>query len=165
MANKIKTIVDNPSPDTDEIREAASLVDGAKQLLERVAAEQEAKADEPSGIEVSVDWNFVRHDPSDPAPYLEKEGLRQEPDKAYCWLSSDPRVHDTRLHTGAWERVAGGRVRRGDLVLAERPKAVDKRKKDELNARRRLMRNAPMRQLDNEGARTGMDTFEDRRPR
>jgi hypothetical protein len=163
--NTVK-VVDAPTPDVEEIRESVSLADGAKQLLERVASEQEAKADEPSGIEVGTDWNFVRHDPSDVAPYLEKEGLPQESDKAYGWISTDPRVHETRLHTGKWERVAGGRVRRGaDLVLAHRPKDVDKAKKNELAARRRLMRSAPMRQLDNEGARTGMETFEDRRPR
>lgn len=161
------------APEIDELRasveaaraELESIQAGAKELLERVAAEQAAKADEPSGIEVGVDWNFIHDDPSDPAPYLAKHGLEQEPDKAYGWISADPRVTTSRLNRGEWELVKGGQVKRGDTFLALRPKAVQARKEKELDARRRLMRQAPMRQLDAEGQRTGMETIEARVPR
>lgn len=138
--------------------ETNALAEGAKEMLNRIAAEQEAKADEPSGIEVGTDWGFMRADPSDPAPYLAQRDKKPEPGWANAWLNSDKRVIDERIHRG-WKPTLGGTVRRGDLVLADRPQVLQDREDAAKRERVKLFESAPTRQLDQVGQKLGMPTF------
>lgn len=164
VPKKAPETVDTPAPATPGAIDAAlaastELQAQAKQLLERVAAEQAAKADEPSGVSVVVDWNFINRDPSDPAPHLSSRGIEERKDHDYGWVSTDSRLADRRRAAG-WEPVAGGSVRRGDTVLSSRPKAIGAAIEARQAEQTRIMRDAPMRSIDQDGVKAGVRTFE-----
>lgn len=131
----------------------------AKQLLERVEAERAAKAtDEPSGVEVAVDYNFLKQDPTDHVPRLQRKEIEVRADHRYHWINRDPRRSERRLNQG-WLPVAGGSVTNGDGVLASMPEEKAKQHDRQLAARNKLQKTAHIERLEAEGARLGMEVF------
>lgn len=146
--------------DAEVVAKEAALTDlqrDASAMLDRIAAEKAAKADVPSGITVGTDYDFLKADPSDPSPYLERRGVPKRDDHAYGWLNSDSRVLGNRLAKG-WAPVEGG-IKRGDLLLASRPREIQEREEAQGLQRTRLMEKGPMAKFDNEAKAAGMEPF------
>jgi len=144
-------------------REAKAATDpvaaGAKELLERVAARTEATAAEPSGIDSVVDYDFLTADTYDPGKRLERRGLKADAGVRYHWINRDPRRVERRLNQG-WQPTAGGSIVHGDSMLAQMPEARAKRLDQGLAEKRALAKNAYLDQINAEGRRTGMETFD-----
>lgn len=158
--NTPKPKVEAP-PSADEVRakerELTALQEGATKMLDRIAAEKAAKGDEPSGIVVGTDYDFIRSDPSDPAPYLAEKGVPPRKDHAYGWLNTDSRVIGNRMAKG-WKPVEGG-IKRGDLILASRPQELQDRETQQGLQRVKLMEQGPMRTFDADARKEGVETF------
>ena len=131
----------------------------AKQLLERIAAEKAAKADEPSGVEAGVDWNFIKEDVYDHKPILARRNIAENPDHRYHWINRDPRRVERRLNQG-WLPVQGGSVTRGESMLASMPEAKAKRIDQMQRERTKNAQTAHIEVLHAEGNRQGMEVFD-----
>ena len=131
----------------------------AKQLLERVEADKAARVtEEPSGVEVVVDYNFLRQDPTDHTPKLAQHGVENRKDRRYHWINRDPRRSARRTNQG-WLPVAGGSITNGDSVLASMPESKAKQLDMALAERRRIQQTAHIDRLEAEGQKTGMPVF------
>lgn len=131
----------------------------ARQLLERVEADRAATAtDEPSGIEVAVDYDFLKQDPTDPAPRLAAKDLEVRSDHRYHWINNDPRRMQRRVQQG-WAPVAGGSITNGSSTLASMPESKAALYDQQLTERRKIQRTAHIDRLEAEGARLGMPVF------
>jgi len=131
----------------------------AKQLLERVEADRAAAAtDEPSGVEVGLDWNFLKHDPTDFTERFERKGIKVRKDHRYRWINKDPRRFESRLNKG-WLPVEGGSFTNGDSVLASMPESLGKKYDRMREERLKMQNNAHMQRLEAEGAKLGMEVF------
>jgi hypothetical protein len=107
-------------------------------MLARVAAEDEAKADELSGIEIGIDRLFLGEDPSDIQPYLERAGKTHEPDKfIYRWVSTNPRMYNKRRAQG-YTPVPGS-ITKGDQVACQMPQDLHAKRRAMLQKRKDLL--------------------------
>jgi len=131
----------------------------AAQLLERVEADRAAKAtDEPSGIEVGVDRDFLSQDPTKFTERLARKDIEVRKDHRYRWINRDPRRMERRVQMG-WLPVAGGSVTNGDSALASMPQEMADAKQRQLAERKKLQTTAHIARLDAEGTKTGMEVF------
>jgi len=124
-------------PPTRSTAAVDPLQEGARETLERIAAEKDAKADPPSGIEVGIDLNWLTRDDFEPRHYLEAHNLKKDPEMAYRWISTDPARAAKRFSQG-WSPIKGGQVRMGDLMLSHRPEAISAKVR-EVNRQRQLL--------------------------
>lgn len=139
--------------------EITALQAGAKEMLERVAAEQEAKADQPSGITLGVDWNFINHDPLNASHYLREHGVEERKDVEYRFVNTDRRTVDKKLHKG-WSPVKGGAVKHGDLMVCQRDKRICEQERAQVAALSRLRENAPMQSFDRDASNEGVPVLD-----
>jgi len=131
----------------------------AKQLLERVEADKAAKAtDEPSGVEVTVDYNFLKQDPTDFIPRLKRKDITVREDHRYHWINRDPRRMERRVGMG-WLPIEGGSITNGDSILASMPKERADGLNRQLAERNKIQQTAHIERLEAEGAKQGMPVF------
>lgn len=102
----------------------------AAAAIEAAVQAENAKADTPSEAEVLADLTFAEMDMTDAAYWLKENGKEYDPGMAYHWCNSDPRVMPKRKYAG-WEPITPT-IRRGDLILCHRPKALNDKDKARL---------------------------------
>jgi hypothetical protein len=136
----------------------------AKALLERVEADRAAKAtDEPSGISVGVDNDFLKQDPTKFEDRLQRKGIERRLDHRYRWINRDPRRIERRIQAG-WLPVQGASITNGDSVLASMPEEMAKTQEKQLADRKKIAETAHIQRLEAEGAKQGMEVFTDLTP-
>lgn len=117
---------------------------GVADLLSRVEPDEAKDAT----VDVQADLTFAELDMTDAKHWLEKNKLKYDPGMAYHWLNSDPRFLPKRLYIG-WKLVEPA-IRRGDLLLAFRPQAINKRDKARIAKLSRDREKGPMRTYERE---------------
>ena len=131
----------------------------AAQLLERVEKDRASKGtDEPSGIEVGSDHNFLTQDPTRFEDRLARKDIEVRADHQYRWINRDSRRSERRVSMG-WLPVSGGSVTNGDSMLASMPKELANAKKRQLSERTKIQRTAHIARLEAEGEKLGMKVF------
>jgi hypothetical protein len=119
-------------------------------------------ADPPAEAEVQEDWDFIEYDPGEIEPWLKAHGLTRDPEKAYRWCETDYRIFPRRKAQG-WEVVAGGRVKRGTLVLCEMSKARNEAMKRRIQKRTAELSMSGMEEYDRKASNVrgkGISTFD-----
>lgn len=134
-----------------------------------VVATAVSPEDAPSeATAVDIDFDFVNLDPTDYMPHLKKHGIKHNTAMAYRWCERDHRVW-TRREAQGWQRVEGGKVARGTVILCEMPLARQQAFKARNVQRTKELSQAPMRRLQAEADRLGGRAIEmfdgDRGPR
>lgn len=128
----------------------------AESLANRVAP------DEPqAAVAVQADLDFAGFDPFQADYYLKKENSGELPDW-YAqghfdvrWLNSDPRVMPKRINAG-WEPVVPT-IRRGDTILARRPKELTEAERTRIKQLTKQREDAPMRRFESDAQRHTAD--------
>lgn len=117
-------------------------------VAETLAASAATIPEDEAIFDVDLDFDFLQQDPSRFEPYFERAKVDYTPDKlAYRWESNDIRRKDRWMNLG-WRPVAGGRIRRGDAILVQMPKALNDKLKAQLDERNKLRENSPMARFE-----------------